>query len=192
MRQVWHDLLFAHWPVATERLRPTIPAGLELDLHEGRAWVGVVPFRMSGIRLRLLPLDAPWLSAFPELNVRIYVTAPRGDGDDALERAAELKALLAESIARLKPRRGPSGCGDFGASDEWRYYNALYFPYVVGLKPYSRRAGPDRLDPAARQVLEWFRANVPERTLRNWQNAAAKLVARDLRAASLRVGDGRG
>ncbi|CAA9588620.1 MAG: hypothetical protein AVDCRST_MAG18-4408 [uncultured Thermomicrobiales bacterium] len=78
MWQVWRDLLFAHWPVPPEMLRQTIPAGLDLDLFEGQAWVGVVPFRMSGIRLRGQPVAAPWLGAFPELNVRTYVTAPGG------------------------------------------------------------------------------------------------------------------
>ncbi|MDP9371815.1 MAG: hypothetical protein M3Q65_05055, partial [Chloroflexota bacterium] len=133
-------------------------------------------------------LAASPLTCLPLVEARLAARGAMGDGDDALERAAELKALLAESIARLKPRAG----ADFGTSDEWRYYNALYFPYVAGLKPYSRRAGPEGLDPAARAALEWFRAAVPERTLYNWQTAAAKLVARDLRAASLRAGAGRG
>lgn len=100
MRQIWHDLLFAHWPVAPETLRPTIPAGLELDLYEGRAWVGVVPFRMSGIRLRLLPLDAPWLSAFPELNVRTYVTAPGGDRPGVFFYSLDAANPVAVAIAR--------------------------------------------------------------------------------------------
>ena len=100
--------------------------------------------------------------------------------DEPLERAAELKALLAECIARLKPR-SPGG-GDFGTSDEWRHYNALYFPYVAGLKPYSSRATHDGLDPASRAALDWFQTTIPERTLHNWQNAAAKLIAQDLRA----------
>lgn len=74
MLQRWHELLFAHWPVPPELLRPLIPPGLELQTWEGDAWLAVVPFRMSGIRPRLLP-PLPWLSAFPELNVRTYVTA---------------------------------------------------------------------------------------------------------------------
>jgi hypothetical protein len=98
-------------------------------------------------------------------------------GDNTLERAAELKALLAESIERLKPR----GQGDFGTADEWRHFNALYYPYVAGLKPYSRRASNDDLDPPLSDALEWFQSQVPERTLHNWQNAAAELVAQDVR-----------
>jgi hypothetical protein len=101
----------------------------------------------------------------------------RGAVDDTLGRAIELKALLSESITRLKPQQK----GDFGVSDEWRYYNALYFPYVMGIKPYRRRAQNEHLDPIAQKALEWFRTAVPERTLHNWQNAATKLIAQDLR-----------
>lgn len=74
MKQVWHDLLFMHWPVAAEQLRPLIPPELEIESHEGSAWVGVVPFHMSGIRGRWMP-PIPGTSAFPELNVRTYVRA---------------------------------------------------------------------------------------------------------------------
>jgi uncharacterized protein YqjF (DUF2071 family) len=73
MHQVWEDLLFAHWEVEPDRLRKLVPARLPLDLYRGRAYIAVVPFRMSGIRPRFLPA-VPWLSAFAELNVRTYVT----------------------------------------------------------------------------------------------------------------------
>lgn len=73
MAQQWHHLLFAHWPLPPETLRPLVPEVLPLDTFDGRAWVGVVPFRMRGVRPRLLP-PVPWLSSFPELNVRTYVT----------------------------------------------------------------------------------------------------------------------
>ena len=74
MAQSWHDLLFAHWPVDASLLRPRIPANLEIDRFQGQAWLGIVPFRMSGVRLRWTP-PLPRLSAFPELNVRTYVTS---------------------------------------------------------------------------------------------------------------------
>lgn len=73
MAQVWHDLLFAHWPVTTKQVRSYLPPALDVDTCDGQAWVGVVPFRMSGVRFRCTP-ELPWLSAFPELNVRTYVT----------------------------------------------------------------------------------------------------------------------
>ena len=69
----WSDLLFLHWPIDAALLRPKIPPELALDAHAGSAWIGVVPFRMSNVRPRGLP-GAPGLSAFPEANVRTYVT----------------------------------------------------------------------------------------------------------------------
>ena len=72
MRQSWHDLLFAHWAVDADKLRSKVPGALELETFGGRAWIGVVPFRMSNVALRGLP-PVPWLSSFPELNVRTYV-----------------------------------------------------------------------------------------------------------------------
>lgn len=73
MRQTWSELLFAHWPVPAEQVRPLLPKGVQLDLHDGAAWIGIVPFQMSNVSLRSVP-NVPYLSAFPELNVRTYVT----------------------------------------------------------------------------------------------------------------------
>jgi uncharacterized protein len=73
MTQTWHDLLFAHWPMPADIIRPLVPTQLTLDTFDGYSWVGVVPFRMSHIRRRFLP-SLPGLSHFPELNVRTYVT----------------------------------------------------------------------------------------------------------------------
>lgn len=70
----WHDLLFMHWPVPEAALRSLVPPALSVDTFDGSAWLGVVPFRMSGVRPRFLPAVEP-LSDFPELNVRTYVTA---------------------------------------------------------------------------------------------------------------------
>lgn len=72
MLQRWHDLLFAHWEIPAEHLRRLVPSELELDLFQGRAYVAVAPFHMTGIRARFLPA-LPGLSCFPELNVRTYV-----------------------------------------------------------------------------------------------------------------------
>jgi uncharacterized protein len=74
MYQCWHDLLFMHWPVPVKALRSQLPESLELDIDtfDGHAWLAVVPFRMSDIYPRGL-FPVPWLSAFPELNVRTYV-----------------------------------------------------------------------------------------------------------------------
>jgi hypothetical protein len=114
------------------------------------------------------------LTLLPQIERRI---AHRSAPLNALERAAELKLLLAETIEGLKPRDG----ANFGTSDEWRYYNALYFPYVCSLKPYSRKDRTDSLPLHAQEALLWFQSQVPERTLHNWQNAAADLIAHTLR-----------
>src|SRR5262245_10075958 len=79
MAMRWHDLLFAHWPVDPAVLRPLIPASLQIDTYDGQAWIGVVPFRMTGVRPRFVP-PLPGLSAFAEINVRTYVTIEQKPG----------------------------------------------------------------------------------------------------------------
>ena len=69
----WHDVLFMHWPVDVGLLRELVPIDLTVETFDGAAWIGVVPFHMSAIRHRFIP-PLPGLSAFPELNVRTYVT----------------------------------------------------------------------------------------------------------------------
>jgi len=122
----------------------------------------------------LSKLIASPLTALPLIDERL---AARGAPDQPLERANELKALLADRIARLKPRDG----GDFGTTEQWRHYNSLYFPYVVGVRAYAQNATASGLDPVARQAWQWFVTEVPQRSLHNWQNAAARLIAADLR-----------
>ena len=73
MVQRWHDLLFAHWRCPVSDLRPLIPEPLEIETFEGDAWIGVIPFFMSGVRMRATP-PVPTANAFEELNVRTYVT----------------------------------------------------------------------------------------------------------------------
>lgn len=74
----WRQLLFVHWELDPALLHATLPAGLRLDTHEGRAYVGLVLFTMRGIRpTRFLP-PLPGVSAFHETNVRTYVLGPDG------------------------------------------------------------------------------------------------------------------
>ena len=61
-----------HWRVDEDAVSELLPDGLQLDTHDGSAWIGVTPFRVSGLRLHGLP-PAPVLSSFPEVNVRTYV-----------------------------------------------------------------------------------------------------------------------
>ncbi len=73
MTQTWDDLLFAHWSFDPGSVSPLIPDGLTLDTFDGRAFIGIVPFKMRKVRMRLMP---PFygVSNFLELNVRTYVT----------------------------------------------------------------------------------------------------------------------
>ncbi|MCB0931875.1 MAG: hypothetical protein KDB71_08270 [Mycobacterium sp.] len=128
----------------------------------------------------LAKLVASPLTQLPEIDARL---AERRASDQPLERAAELRAILAERIDRLKPRDG----GEFGTTEQWRYYNALYFPYVVGVRAYAQNATAAGLDPVARQAWQWLVTDVPQRSLHNWQNAAARLIAADLRAQTIPV-----
>ena len=77
MRQRWARLLFLHWAWDAGEIQRTLPPGLTVDLHEGRAWLGVVPFFMERVRPRGLPA-VPGLSNFLELNVRTYVHDAQG------------------------------------------------------------------------------------------------------------------
>jgi uncharacterized protein YqjF (DUF2071 family) len=72
MFQQWSDLLFAHWAVNPDVLRPLVPRELELDLFEGKAWVAVTPFRMTDLWMRSLP-RIPGANHFLEMNFRTYV-----------------------------------------------------------------------------------------------------------------------
>lgn len=72
MTQTWNDLLFMHWPVDARELRRLVPQAFELDTFEERSWIGIVPFNMTNVSPRGVP-SLPWVSEFPELNVRTYV-----------------------------------------------------------------------------------------------------------------------
>ncbi len=72
MTMRWHDLLFLHWPVRPHVIRPLVPPALEIDTFDGWAWIGVIPFHMSGVRPRYLP-ELRCTSAFSEINARTYV-----------------------------------------------------------------------------------------------------------------------
>jgi uncharacterized protein YqjF (DUF2071 family) len=98
-RQTWHDLLFAHWQVDGALLRPLIPPSLTIDTHDGRAWLGLVPFHMSGVALRGAPA-VPWLSAFAEMNLRTYITFEDKPGVWFFRMdAARLPAVLAARVS---------------------------------------------------------------------------------------------
>jgi uncharacterized protein len=77
MRQDWLDLTFLHWRYPAEVIQPLLPSGLRVHTFDGSGWVGLVPFQMDRVRLAGVPA-LPWISRFPETNVRTYVTGPDG------------------------------------------------------------------------------------------------------------------
>src|SRR6476469_4888221 len=87
MVQQWSDLLFAHWAFDPDVIRPLVPKELELDLYDGKAWIGLTPFRMTDIHLRSLP-PLPGASQFLEMNLRTYVRVPQSAIGQASEHAA--------------------------------------------------------------------------------------------------------
>jgi uncharacterized protein YqjF (DUF2071 family) len=117
MVQRWHDLLFAHWRCPIADLRPLVPLPLEIDTYDGDAWIAVVPFYMSGVRMRLAP-PVPTTHAFQELNVRTYVTLDGRPGVwffslDCESTLAVIGARLGASLpyyrAAMRMHTGPGG-----------------------------------------------------------------------------------
>ena len=155
MTQSWHDLLFAHWPVSTRELREKVPPGLELDLFDGHAYVGIVPFHMTNVAPRGVPA-MPFVSTFTEMNVRTYVTVGGKPGVYffSLDADSQMAVTVARTMFRLPyftasmevradagevqyRSRRTSGDGA-GAQFEGRY----------------RPVGP--VSPAPRGSLDWF------------------------------------
>jgi uncharacterized protein len=103
MGQTWESLVFVHWRVAVSELRPYIPAGLEIEEFDGSAWLGIVPFRITGLRARGM-VPVPGLSEFNEMNVRTYVRAADGKPGVwffSLEATSRLAVRAARRLYRL-------------------------------------------------------------------------------------------
>jgi uncharacterized protein YqjF (DUF2071 family) len=104
MFQRWRDASFLHWPYPPEQVRAVLPTGLSVETFDGVAWVGLIPFRMQGVRPPAVPA-LPWLSRFPETNLRTYVRGPDGRTGIwflSLE-AARLPAVLAARLGYALP-----------------------------------------------------------------------------------------
>jgi uncharacterized protein YqjF (DUF2071 family) len=145
MGQTWEDLLFTHWRVPPELLEPRLPQGLALDTFDGAAWLGIVPFRLSGLRLRgLLPL--PRMSSFLELNVRTCVTAQDKPGiwffsldassSFAVEAARRTYRLAYHRARMSETRRGEWIAYECARSEEpGRAFSARYRPVGEAREP---------------------------------------------------------
>lgn len=145
MTQTWHDLLFAHWAIEPTRLVKRLPWPFELDLFEGRAWVGVVPFRMTNVAPRGVP-SLPKLSSFPELNVRTYVRVGGRPGVyffslDAGSRVAVAAARMLLNLPYHPAQMSVATDGDdvaYRSVRESAIFSARYRP--AG-RPFSPRPG---------------------------------------------------
>lgn len=104
--QTWVDLAFLHWRVEPEQLAKLIPPPLELETFDDTAWLGITPFVLRDFRVRGVP-PVPWLSTFPELNVRTYVTRDGKPGIwfFSLDAASTLAVEGAKRLYRLPYRR---------------------------------------------------------------------------------------
>ena len=123
VQQRWNDLLFAHWQVPYEQLRPLVPSQLTLDAHQGKCWVTIAPFHMSGIRGRRMP-PIPGASAVPELNVRTYVTCDGKSGVYffSLDAASRLAVWGARTFYKLPYFFSRMSVEE---RDGWIHYNSL-------------------------------------------------------------------
>lgn len=141
MEQTWNDLLFAHWPVSPEVLRSRVPAVLSLDTFNRQCWLAVTPFHMT-VRLRwTLPL--PGASAFPELNVRTYVTYR--DKPGVYFFSLDAGSWLAAKIARLAYRL-PYFYARMKVSDQngWIHYESAR-QHTAQFRGRYKPSGPVRL-----------------------------------------------
>ena len=78
MFQSWRSLTFLHWAYEPAEIRRHLPPQVALDTFDGAAWIGLTPFMLTGLRPPFVPA-LPWISSFPEMNVRTYVVGPDGE-----------------------------------------------------------------------------------------------------------------
>ncbi len=94
MYQSWNWLTFLHWAYPPDVVQELLPAGLTVEQYDNMAWVGLVPFRVDHLRLPYMRA-IPWISSFPETNVRTYVR------DQAGERGVWFLSLDADRLAAV-------------------------------------------------------------------------------------------
>ena len=155
MTQTWHDLLFAHWPVDAAALRDLVPAGFEIDLYNGQAWVGIVPFHMTNVAPRGVPA-LPWVSAFAELNVRTYVRVNGRPGVYffSLDAANPVAVGVARTLVHL-----PYFTADMSVEQKegWIYYASERKAHKGAPAAFTARYRPTGLPIAPEEgTLEYF------------------------------------
>jgi uncharacterized protein len=121
MGQSWIDLLFAHWAVPESALRAVVPARIPIDTFDGTAWIGLTPFEVVGLHPRALA-PMPWLSRFPELNLRTYTTIDGRPGIwfFSLDAARTAAATVARLTYQLPYRHARMAIARAGKRIEYR------------------------------------------------------------------------
>jgi uncharacterized protein YqjF (DUF2071 family) len=79
MYQSWNHISFLHWRCSAALLQDRLPAGLEVDTEGGSGWISITPFLLENLRTSWIP-PLPWVSRFPETNLRTYVRGAAGPG----------------------------------------------------------------------------------------------------------------
>lgn len=155
MTQTWHDLLFAHWPVDARALQEKLPAGLPLDLYEGQAWIGILPFHMTNVAPRGVP-SVPFVSAFPELNVRTYVTLHGKPGIYffSLDAGSSLAVKAARTLFHLPYFSATMSVEEVNGEIRYRSARDTRIPGVAEFEAVYRPIGP--VQPPVAGTLEYF------------------------------------
>jgi uncharacterized protein len=175
MLQQWRLLTFLHWRYPAPVVQALLPDGLTVQTFDGSAWVGLVPFMMHGVRAPGVPA-LPWLSRFPETNVRTYVTGP--DGWVGIW-------FLSLDAARLAPVL--AGRAGYGLPYQWSAMRVLPSGHEIGYR--SVRRWPDVAGARADAVVAVGRPYAPDELgpldhfltarFRLYSTVAGRLVAAD-------------
>jgi uncharacterized protein YqjF (DUF2071 family) len=183
--QRWTNLLFVHWKLPAELVQPFIPPELMLDTWEGQAWVGLVPFYMSGVRPWWSP-PIPGVSSFCETNVRTYVHY-RGRDPGVWFLSLEAARSLAVRVGRwrwhLPYFRAEMNLARQG--DSIAYNSRRLWPGVAGagcrihaeIGPLLGHDIPDRELPAGRALPETLEHFLVERYILYAQETPGRLRA---------------
>jgi uncharacterized protein YqjF (DUF2071 family) len=179
--QRWNDLLFAHWPVPVDSITALLPEGLEADIFQGSAWLGVVPFWLDRIKVRGMPA-IPGMRSFPDLNVRTYVrdasTGTPGMYFFSLDATNLLAVMLAHTFFHL-PYHWAEMRLDQQSEREFTFYSRRRFTrHPVIFQARYRGLGPTRKLAEVRSgSLEFF---LMERSSLFTRNHAGQAVRSNL------------
>lgn len=185
MVQGWRSVSFLHWTCPPAAVRRLLPRGLELDTYDGQAWVGLIPLLMDDVRPLGVPA-APWLSRFPETNVRTYVRGPDGKPSiwffslDAARFPAVATARVGYGLRYFWSSMSVTGADEFTTDestkdDVLRYRSRRRWPGPAGAYGHADLELGDPLPEAAPGSLDDF-LTARYRLYSTW---AGKLIAAD-------------